>query len=55
MAADSSPSRSKTSRMAAASASIDAHEVKRVARQIGPTAAAKQLGIARSSVYRMLG
>jgi DNA invertase Pin-like site-specific DNA recombinase len=35
--------------------SIDAHEVKRVARQIGPTAAAKQLGIARSSVYRMLG
>jgi DNA invertase Pin-like site-specific DNA recombinase len=35
--------------------SIDAHEVKRVARLIGPTAAAKQLGIARSSVYRMLG
>jgi DNA invertase Pin-like site-specific DNA recombinase len=34
--------------------SIDAHEVKRVARLIGPTAAAKQLGIARSSVYRML-
>jgi DNA invertase Pin-like site-specific DNA recombinase len=36
-------------------ASIDAFEVKRVARLIGPAAAAKQLGIARSSVYRMLG
>jgi DNA invertase Pin-like site-specific DNA recombinase len=36
-------------------ASIDAYEVKRVARLIGPAAAAKQLGIARSSVYRMLG
>jgi hypothetical protein len=35
--------------------SIDAFEVKRVARLIGPAAAAKQLGIARSSVYRMLG
>jgi DNA invertase Pin-like site-specific DNA recombinase len=35
-------------------ASIDAYEVKRVARLIGPAAAAKQLGIARSSVYRML-
>ena len=34
--------------------SIDAFEVKRVARLIGPTAAAKQPGIARSSVYRML-
>ncbi|MGD0108540.1 MAG: recombinase family protein [Rhodopila sp.] len=34
--------------------SIDAFEVKRVARLIGPAAAAKQLGIARSSVYRML-
>jgi hypothetical protein len=29
--------------------------VERVARLIGPAAAAKQLGIARSSVYRMLG
>jgi DNA invertase Pin-like site-specific DNA recombinase len=36
------------------SASIDAYEVRRVARLIGPSAAAKQLGIARSSVYRML-
>jgi hypothetical protein len=27
----------------------------RVARLIGPAAVAKQLGIARSSVYRMLG
>ena len=36
-------------------ASIDAHEVKRVARLIGPAAAAKQLGIARSSVYRVMG
>lgn len=35
-------------------ASIDAYEVRRVARLIGPAAAAKQLGIARSSVYRML-
>jgi DNA invertase Pin-like site-specific DNA recombinase len=34
---------------------IDAREVKRVARLIGPAAAAKQLGIARSSVYRILG
>ncbi len=34
--------------------SIDAFEVKRIARLIGPAAAAKQLGIARSSVYRML-
>jgi len=35
-------------------ASIDGYEVRRVARLIGPAAAAKQLGIARSSVYRML-
>jgi DNA invertase Pin-like site-specific DNA recombinase len=35
-------------------ASIDAYEVRRVARLIGPSAAAKQLGIARSSVYRLL-
>jgi hypothetical protein len=37
------------------SACFDAYEVKRVARLSGPAAAAKQLGIARSSVYRMLG
>jgi DNA invertase Pin-like site-specific DNA recombinase len=36
-------------------ANIDAHEVKRVVQLVGPSAAAKQLGIARSSVYRMLG
>jgi DNA invertase Pin-like site-specific DNA recombinase len=35
-------------------ASIDAFEVRRVALLIGPAATAKQLGIARSSVYRML-
>jgi DNA invertase Pin-like site-specific DNA recombinase len=35
-------------------ASIDAYEVKRVSRLIGPAAAAKQLGIARSTVYRLL-
>jgi DNA invertase Pin-like site-specific DNA recombinase len=35
-------------------ASIDTYEVRRVARLVGPSAAAKQLGIARSSVYRML-
>jgi DNA invertase Pin-like site-specific DNA recombinase len=35
-------------------ASIDPHEVKRVARLIGPAATAKQLGIARSTVYRLL-
>ena len=35
-------------------ASIDAYEVKRVARLVGPAAAAKQLGIARSTVYRLL-
>jgi DNA invertase Pin-like site-specific DNA recombinase len=34
--------------------SIDGFEVRRVARLIGPAAAAKQFGIARSSVYRML-
>ncbi len=35
--------------------SIDGFEVRRVARLIGPAATAKQFGIARSSVYRMLG
>jgi DNA invertase Pin-like site-specific DNA recombinase len=35
-------------------ASIDAFEVRRVALLIGPAATAKQFGIARSSVYRML-
>jgi DNA invertase Pin-like site-specific DNA recombinase len=35
-------------------ASIDAYEVKRVARLVGPAAAAKQLGIARSTVYSHL-
>src|SRR3984957_16014453 len=35
-------------------ASINASEVKRVARLVGPAAAAKQLGIARSTVYRLL-
>jgi DNA invertase Pin-like site-specific DNA recombinase len=35
-------------------ASIDAYEVKRVARLVGPAAAARQLGIARSTVYRLL-
>jgi DNA invertase Pin-like site-specific DNA recombinase len=35
-------------------ASIDAYEVKRVASLVGPAAAAKQLGIARSTVYRLL-
>ncbi len=35
--------------------SIDGFEERRVARLIGPAAAAKQFGIARSSVYRMLG
>ncbi len=35
-------------------AAIDAHEVKRVARLIGPAATAKQLGIARSTVYRLM-
>jgi DNA invertase Pin-like site-specific DNA recombinase len=34
--------------------SIDAYEVKRVVRLVGPAAAAKQLGIARSTVYRLL-
>jgi DNA invertase Pin-like site-specific DNA recombinase len=34
--------------------SIDGFEVRRVARLIGPAATAKQFGIARSSVYRML-
>ena len=35
-------------------ASIDAYEVKRVASRVGAAAAAKQLGIARSTVYRLL-
>jgi DNA invertase Pin-like site-specific DNA recombinase len=35
-------------------ASIDAYELKRVARLIGSAAAAEQLGIARSTVYRLL-
>jgi len=34
--------------------SIDAYEVKRLARLMGPAAVAKKLGIARSSVYRVL-
>jgi DNA invertase Pin-like site-specific DNA recombinase len=36
-------------------ASIDATEVKALAATMGPAAIAKHLGIARSSVYRMLG
>ena len=35
-------------------ANIDAAKVKALAAKVGPAAAAKQLGIARSSVYRML-
>jgi len=35
--------------------SIDAAEVKRLSNEIGPAAIAKKLGIARSSVYRVLG
>jgi DNA invertase Pin-like site-specific DNA recombinase len=35
-------------------ASIDAAEVVRLRETMGPAAIAKQLGIARSSVYRML-
>jgi DNA invertase Pin-like site-specific DNA recombinase len=34
--------------------SIDAHEVRRLAGLVGAAAAAKQLGIARSAVYRLL-
>jgi DNA invertase Pin-like site-specific DNA recombinase len=34
-------------------ASVDAYEVKRVARLVGPAAAAKQFGIARSTVCRL--
>jgi DNA invertase Pin-like site-specific DNA recombinase len=34
--------------------SIDAAKVKALAATMGPAAIAKQLGIARSSVYRML-
>jgi DNA invertase Pin-like site-specific DNA recombinase len=34
--------------------SIDAAEVKRLSATMGPAAIAKQLGVARSSVYRML-
>lgn len=36
-------------------ASIDAGQVEELARTMGPAAIAKQLRIARSSVYRMLG
>ena len=36
------------------SASIDAAEIKRLAATMGPAAIAKQLGIARSSVYRLM-
>ena len=35
-------------------ASIDAHEVKHMARLIGPATTAKQLGIARSAVYQLI-
>ena len=36
-------------------ANIDAAEIKRLAGTMGPVAIAKQLGIARSSVYRLMG
>jgi DNA invertase Pin-like site-specific DNA recombinase len=35
--------------------SIDATEIKRLSASMGPAAIAKQLGIARSSVYRVMG
>ena len=35
--------------------SIDVGEIKRLSAEMGPAAIAKQLGIARSSVYRLLG
>jgi DNA invertase Pin-like site-specific DNA recombinase len=36
-------------------AHIDAGEIKRLSADLGPAAIAKQLGIARSTVYRLLG
>src|ERR1700759_3571585 len=36
-------------------ASIDAYEIKRLTATMGPAAIAKQLGVARSTVYRLLG
>ena len=36
-------------------ASIDAAEIKRLSADLGPAAMAKQLGVARSTVYRLLG
>ena len=36
-------------------ANIDAAEIKRLAATMGPAAIAKELGIARSSVYRLIG
>ena len=35
--------------------SIDAEQIKRLRAEMGPAAIAKRLGIARSSVYRLLG
>ena len=35
--------------------SIDAAQIKRLHRELGPAEIAKKLGIARSSVYRVLG
>jgi DNA invertase Pin-like site-specific DNA recombinase len=35
--------------------SLDAAEIKRLSAEMGPAAIAKRLGIARSSVYRLLG
>jgi DNA invertase Pin-like site-specific DNA recombinase len=35
--------------------SLDAAEIKRMPAEMGPAAIAKRLGIARSSVYRLLG
>jgi DNA invertase Pin-like site-specific DNA recombinase len=36
-------------------AHIDAAEIKRLPADLGPAAIAKQLGVARSAVYRLLG
>jgi DNA invertase Pin-like site-specific DNA recombinase len=36
-------------------AHIDAAEIKRLSADLGPAAIAKQLGVARSTVYRLLG
>ncbi len=36
-------------------ASLDANEIRRIARKVGTAAAAEHLGIARSSVYRLIG